>query len=119
MLYMSGDSPAPVRLQGVFVSDVEINNIVHYWKSQDSGGASLRKRSGPGTMIRCPHLVIEGAAGSERRSGGSGRRAGRRQSQLNALIRRAVKGPKGSGDWRCSLVSRRRKPQRARSEEAA
>jgi S-DNA-T family DNA segregation ATPase FtsK/SpoIIIE len=33
MLYMSGDSPAPVRLQGVFVSDVEINNIARYWKS--------------------------------------------------------------------------------------
>jgi DNA segregation ATPase FtsK/SpoIIIE, S-DNA-T family len=34
MLYMSGDSPAPLRLQGVFVSDTEINNIVRYWKSQ-------------------------------------------------------------------------------------
>ncbi|MCI0348951.1 MAG: DNA translocase FtsK, partial [Acidobacteriales bacterium] len=34
MLYMSGDSPAPVRLQGVFVSDMEINNIVRYWKMQ-------------------------------------------------------------------------------------
>lgn len=34
MLYMSGDSPAPLRLQGVFVSDMEINNIVRYWKMQ-------------------------------------------------------------------------------------
>jgi DNA segregation ATPase FtsK/SpoIIIE-like protein len=34
MLYLSGDSPAPLRLQGVFVSDMEINNIVRYWKMQ-------------------------------------------------------------------------------------
>jgi S-DNA-T family DNA segregation ATPase FtsK/SpoIIIE len=41
MLYMSGDSPAPVRLQGVFVSDIEINNIVRYWKQQgEEGGAT-------------------------------------------------------------------------------
>ncbi|MFN8530868.1 MAG: DNA translocase FtsK, partial [Anaerolineae bacterium] len=34
MLYMSGDSPAPVRLQGVFVSDTEINNITRAWRAQ-------------------------------------------------------------------------------------
>jgi len=34
MLYMSGDSPAPLRLQGVYVSDLEIGNIVRYWKMQ-------------------------------------------------------------------------------------
>ncbi len=34
MLYMSGDSPAPVRLQGVFVSDTEISNITRFWKMQ-------------------------------------------------------------------------------------
>mgnify|MGYP002621881635 CR=1 FL=1 len=37
MLYMSGDSPAPVRLQGVFVSDMEINNINRFWKGQSAG----------------------------------------------------------------------------------
>jgi S-DNA-T family DNA segregation ATPase FtsK/SpoIIIE len=34
MLYMSGDSPAPQRLQGVYVSDSEINNITRYWRQQ-------------------------------------------------------------------------------------
>ncbi len=34
MLYMSGDSPAPQRLQGVFVSDAEINNMTRYWRGQ-------------------------------------------------------------------------------------
>jgi S-DNA-T family DNA segregation ATPase FtsK/SpoIIIE len=38
MLYMSGDSPAPQRLQGVFVSDGEINNITRYWRSQSEPG---------------------------------------------------------------------------------
>ncbi|MCU0514277.1 MAG: DNA translocase FtsK, partial [Anaerolineae bacterium] len=34
MLYLSGDSPAPLRLQGVYVSDMESQNIVRYWKMQ-------------------------------------------------------------------------------------
>jgi len=34
MLYLSGDSPAPLRLQGVFVSDMEIQNVVRFWKMQ-------------------------------------------------------------------------------------
>ncbi len=37
MLYLSGDSPAPQRLQGVFVSDEEIDNITRYWKTQSVG----------------------------------------------------------------------------------
>ncbi|MBK8029476.1 MAG: DUF87 domain-containing protein [Chloroflexi bacterium] len=34
MLYMSGDSPAPVRMQGVYVSDSELGNITHFWRGQ-------------------------------------------------------------------------------------
>lgn len=34
MLYLSGDSPAPLRLQGVFVSDMEIQNVVRFWRTQ-------------------------------------------------------------------------------------
>lgn len=37
MLYLSGDSPAPQRLQGVFVSDDEINSISRYWMTQRLG----------------------------------------------------------------------------------
>jgi len=36
MLYMSGDSPAPVRLQGVYVSDAELGNISRFWRDQMS-----------------------------------------------------------------------------------
>jgi len=34
MLYMSGDSPAPVRLQGVYVSDNELGNMTRFWRGQ-------------------------------------------------------------------------------------
>ena len=38
MLFQAPDAPAPVRLQGVFVSDIEITRLVEYWKQQ--AGAS-------------------------------------------------------------------------------
>jgi len=34
MLYLSGDSPSALRLQGVYVSDMEINNINRFWRTQ-------------------------------------------------------------------------------------
>ncbi len=34
MLFLAPDAPAPVRLQGVFVSDFEILSIVQYWRRQ-------------------------------------------------------------------------------------
>jgi DNA segregation ATPase FtsK/SpoIIIE, S-DNA-T family len=39
MLFQAPDAPAPVRLQGVFVSDREITNLVEFWRAQ-LGGAS-------------------------------------------------------------------------------
>jgi len=35
MLYMSSDSSQPVRLQGCFVSDRELDRLVHYWKGTE------------------------------------------------------------------------------------
>jgi S-DNA-T family DNA segregation ATPase FtsK/SpoIIIE len=34
MLFQSPDAPAPARLQGVFVSDHEIQRLVEYWRTQ-------------------------------------------------------------------------------------
>lgn len=34
MLYQAPDAPAPVRLQGVFVSDSEIHRLVDFWRAQ-------------------------------------------------------------------------------------
>jgi len=35
MLFQAPDAPAPVRLQGVFVSDFELLRIVQFWRSQN------------------------------------------------------------------------------------
>ncbi|MBX3036377.1 MAG: DNA translocase FtsK [Anaerolineales bacterium] len=40
MLYQAPDAPAPVRLQGVFVSDHEIHKLVDFWKIQAGGGSA-------------------------------------------------------------------------------
>ena len=34
MLFQSGEAPAPLRMQGVFVSDAEIENILTFWRAQ-------------------------------------------------------------------------------------
>jgi S-DNA-T family DNA segregation ATPase FtsK/SpoIIIE len=39
MLFQAPDAPAPARLQGVFVSDVEIHKLVDFWKTQAGGSA--------------------------------------------------------------------------------
>ncbi len=39
MLFQAPDAPAPARLQGVFVSDHEIQNLVEFWRAE-LGGAS-------------------------------------------------------------------------------
>jgi len=52
-------------------------------------------------------------------SGGFGRRADERRVQLNALIPREVRVPKGSGGWRRRKFGRPETLQRARSSEAA
>ncbi|MBN1314915.1 MAG: DNA translocase FtsK 4TM domain-containing protein [Anaerolineales bacterium] len=36
MLYQASDSPKPVRLQGCFVSDLEIERIVSFWRDQET-----------------------------------------------------------------------------------
>ncbi len=38
MLYQSPEAPAPVRLQGVFVSDGEIHGLVDFWRGQNGIG---------------------------------------------------------------------------------
>lgn len=39
MLYQAPDAPAAARLQGVFVSDHEIQKLVEYWRAQAGGGS--------------------------------------------------------------------------------
>ncbi len=41
MLYQSPDAPAPVRLQGVFVSDSEIHRLTDFWRAQNTQGMPI------------------------------------------------------------------------------
>lgn len=41
MLYQSPDAPAPVRLQGVFVSDGEIHRLTDFWRAQNTQGMPI------------------------------------------------------------------------------
>ncbi len=47
MLYLSGDAPAPMRMQGVFVSDEEIDIISRFWKLQNAGVDGIKPISLP------------------------------------------------------------------------
>jgi DNA segregation ATPase FtsK/SpoIIIE, S-DNA-T family len=54
MLFLAPDAPAPVRLQGVFVSDQEIRKLIKYWKNEaaenGSDGLATPGASGPVDM---------------------------------------------------------------------
>jgi DNA segregation ATPase FtsK/SpoIIIE, S-DNA-T family len=78
MLYMSGDSPAPQRLQGVFVSDSEIGNITHFWRSQLTDD-DLTVRP----MVSA-FALDEGSSKKENGRGGSGMRGGAPSRQQEA-----------------------------------
>lgn len=43
MLFQAPDAAAPVRLQGVFVSDIEIQRLVDFWRTQ---AALMREKAG-------------------------------------------------------------------------
>jgi len=57
MLYQSPDSPAPVRLQGVFVSDYEIQNLVEFWRAQVGGAAYSMPGGAPAVDAPVPSGV--------------------------------------------------------------
>ncbi len=60
MLFQAPDSPAPVRLQGVFVSDIEITRLVDYWKQQ-AGASSPYAAAASGTPNLPAASVPQGA----------------------------------------------------------
>jgi len=45
MLYQAPDAAAPLRMQGVFVSDPEINRITRFWKTARSGSEEPKTNS--------------------------------------------------------------------------
>jgi len=59
MLFQAPDSPAPVRLQGVFVSDIEITRLVDYWK-QRAGASSPYAAAAGGTPGGVAEIPLQG-----------------------------------------------------------
>ncbi len=51
MLFQAPDASAPVRIQGVFVSDLEIQRLVDFWRLQDMNMRSTRQTSGESNNI--------------------------------------------------------------------
>jgi DNA segregation ATPase FtsK/SpoIIIE, S-DNA-T family len=60
MLFQAPDAPAPVRLQGVFVSDIEINRLVEFWKQQ-AGASSPYAAAAGGTPGGAAGILPPGA----------------------------------------------------------
>jgi DNA segregation ATPase FtsK/SpoIIIE, S-DNA-T family len=61
MLFQSPDAAAPLRLQGCFVSDVELNRLINYWKQarrfhliSAEAGAEPRAQAAPEARRRSP-----------------------------------------------------------------
>jgi len=59
MLFQAPDAPAPVRLQGVFVSDIEITRLVDYWKQQ-AGASSPYAAVAGGTPVGTAGILPPG-----------------------------------------------------------
>jgi len=57
MLFLPPDAPAPMRLQGVYVSDRELRDLVHYWR-EETKPESIE----PGKVVQKP-LWESGVAG--------------------------------------------------------
>lgn len=45
MLFQAPDAPAPLRMQGAFVSEVELNRLIRYWKIASLDGEETRPSS--------------------------------------------------------------------------
>ncbi len=65
MLYQAPEAPAPVRLQGVFVSDPEIQRLVDFWREQVGELQSLRgsRRAGGRALAERRAPEATGAVG--------------------------------------------------------
>jgi len=89
MLFQPSDNPKPTRMQGVFVSDREINAVVTHWREQGS-----------------PDYQLGIVAGAER-SGGGGADRGRDEEPADRLFDEAVQVVAEHDRASASLLQRR------------
>jgi len=47
MLFLSAEAAAPIRLQGAFVSDLEIERLINYWKAIEGAGEGAAGEPAP------------------------------------------------------------------------
>jgi len=57
MLFQAPDAPAPVRLQGVYTADAEINRLVDHWKLA-AANVALEGKSAPPLSVPMPTLPV-------------------------------------------------------------
>jgi len=126
MLYMSGDAPAALRLQGVYVSDQEIQNITRYWKSQitadDVAARPINALVVDNTVAEPSRSVVEGNERAQAQqafwdtdmkqgSGGNGSGTSREDDvsddQEDVLYEEAVEMVRRLGKASVSLLQRR------------
>jgi len=73
MLYMAPDSAKLLRLQGCFVADAEIRNLVNYWKSSGVSTEQPEMTTDPSTALRTgsrpPTAEISLPAGGQKEAG--------------------------------------------------
>ncbi|MBE7513509.1 MAG: DNA translocase FtsK 4TM domain-containing protein [Anaerolineales bacterium] len=69
MLYQAPDAPAPLRVQGVYVSDKEINQITKYWRDAATAFKGV-KPSIPLTSFETNDRATSGNGGGAPRFGG-------------------------------------------------
>ena len=89
MLFQPSDAPKPTRMQGVFVSDREINAVVTHWRDQG-----------------LPNYQLGIVAGAER-SGGGGADRGRDEEPADRLFDEAVQVVAEHDRASASLLQRR------------
>jgi S-DNA-T family DNA segregation ATPase FtsK/SpoIIIE len=64
MLFQSPDAAAPLRMQGVYVSEAEIQRLVRYWKGARGVEPVMTEPASPGAAAPLPLATARGAPSS-------------------------------------------------------
>lgn len=96
MLYMAADSAKLRRLQGVFVSDLELNRLVHFWKS--SVPTQARTPRGP---VQMPSDLVQQSLWEDLA------RAEESRDEDDDLLEKAIAEVRSQGRASVSLLQRR------------
>ncbi len=99
MLYMAADSAKLRRLQGVFVSDKELNRLVRFWKSTTPG-----TEREPRAPVEMPTDLVQQALWEEYKQTG---KSGGRKKKDEELLEKAIAEVRAQGKASVSLLQRR------------